>query len=67
MIENMVARDGVDPPTPGLFRASVFRTINDLQVHVRPLSTCKVVDDTMNADWNCGLGRHRFVTEPDLY
>lgn len=37
-----------------LFRASLTRTVNDLQIHVRPLSTCKV-DDTSNADWNCGL------------
>ena len=38
-----------------LFRASLNITINDLQVHVRPLSTCKVVHDTSNADWDCGL------------
>lgn len=38
-----------------LFRASLTRTINDLQIHVRPLSTGKVVDDTSNAGWNCGL------------
>jgi hypothetical protein len=38
-----------------LFRASLTRTINDLQIHVRPLSTCKVVHDMSNADWKCGL------------
>src|SRR5580765_6789293 len=34
-----------------LFRASLFRTINDLQIHVRSQNTCKVVDDASNADW----------------
>jgi hypothetical protein len=27
---------------------------------VRPLSTCKVVDDTSNADWDCGLDNERW-------
>jgi hypothetical protein len=38
-----------------LFRASLIRSINDLQLHVRPLNTCKSVHDTLSADWNCGL------------
>ncbi len=42
-------RDGVEPPTPAF---SV--TINNLQVHVRPLSTFKIVDGAATADRACG-------------
>jgi hypothetical protein len=48
-------RTFLSPRERSLFRASLFRTINDLQIHVRPLNACKDVDDTSNADLNCGL------------
>jgi hypothetical protein len=38
-----------------LFRARLSTSINDLQTHVRPLSSCKFVYVTSNADWSCGL------------
>src|SRR6266567_3240652 len=37
-----------------VFSVKIFITVNNLQVHVRPLSTCKIVDGAATADRACG-------------
>src|SRR6266566_6054872 len=37
-----------------VFSVKIFITVNNLQVHVGPPSTCKIVDGTATADRACG-------------
>ena len=50
-----MARDGVEPPTPSLFRPSSTYTYSYLQVCGRLPSTCKYVQGGTTMGWDHGL------------